>query len=319
MGFRDIFKILILFIILIIFFIWIVYYLYSIKLANRIKNTTVKSTNINKESLFDSIYNWYLKEKDKIANKLINNKQDNRERKRIIYTSIDSITCSICIVIIYLFLSLFYLSVPNIDLIFISWVIGLFIPSVVSTTKQRITKKQIEKNLLKVITLINNGLSSGKSIRESIESTKDKLDGPIKEEIEEVLNDLNHGLSLEVAFSRMQKRTNVKDIIYLTTTLSMLSKTGGNTLHMFNYLEKIFTTRNKLDQELNSTIASSKLVFIIMSIIPIVVFIGMMFIYPNFLVLFVSSTLGELLGLIILLLYTLYVIIIRRIMIIEKY
>ena len=198
-------------------------------------------------------------------------------------------------------------------------VIGFLIPNAGGVIKQYINKRKIERDLLKAITLINNGLSSGKSIRESIVTATDKLEGTIKVEFEEVVNDLEHGLSLQVAFSRMQKRTEVEDVIYLTTTLSMLSKTGGNILMVFNYLEKIFKTRKRLNQELNASIASSKLVFIIMLIMPVVVFIGMMMLYNNYLRLFFMSSLGNLLLMLIVILYVLYIIIIKNVMKIDKY
>ena len=319
MGYKDIFKILVLFIIFIAFLIWVVYYISSIRLANRIKNTTIKSSKNESNSFIDDIVNWYKKEKKRVVSKLLKKNIDDREREKVLCTAIDSITCSISLILVYLFLSLFYLIIPSFSIIFLVFLIGLLIPNIFKLLKQEYNKKQIEKNLLKVITLINNGLASGKTIRESIESTKDKLDGPIKKEIEEVIYDLEHGLSLEVAFTRMQRRTEVEDIIYLTTTLSMLSKTGGNIVLMFDYLEKLFTTRTKLDQELKATVASSRLVFIIMSIIPVVVFIGMMMIYPNYLVMFATSALAKLLGMLIVSLYIFYIMIIRRIMKIEKY
>ena len=319
MGLEDIFKIFVLFIIFIIFIIWMVYYLYSIKLANRVKNTTIKSNNIESNSIIDDIVSWYNKEKKKIANRLIRNNINDDEREKNINVSIDAIFCSISLIIVYLFLSLFYLSVPTFSMILLIALIGLFIPNMLLLLKKERDKKQIERNLLKTITLINNGLASGKTIRDSICAAKDKLDGAIRIEIEKVIYDLEHGLSLEVAFSRMQQRTNVKDIIYLTTSLSMLSRTGGNIVLMFDYLEKLFNTRNKLEQELSATVASSKLVFIIMSIVPIIIFTGMMMLYPNYLTLFASSSLGKLIGILIALLYILYVIIIRKIMKIEKY
>ena len=318
MGLKDIVKVLILFIIFIIFIIWIIYTLYTIKLANRIKNTTIKSSN-DKNSIIDNIMNWYKKEKEKIMIRHLKGRTTTKELEKQLSDSIDAISCGLILLILYLFLSLFYLNIPSFTMIVTVFIIGLLVPTFVTRSREKIAAKKIEKDLLKTITLINNGLSSGKSIREAIISAKDKLDGATKRELEQVVYDLEHGLSLEVAFIRMQKRTNVKDIIYLTTSLSMLSKTGGNMLLMFNYLEKIFKTRKKLDQELSSTIASSKLVFIIMTLIPIIVFIGMNFLYTDLITLYISSPLGNLLAIVIVLLYSLYIIVIRRIMKIEKY
>ena len=117
----------------------------------------------------------------------------------------------------------------------------------------------------------------------------------------------------------MEERCNVDDIVYLTTALSILNKTGGNTKEVFDYLENLFTTRKKLNQELDATIASSKLVYIILSILPIITLGGMMLLYDNYLYLFIETNIGKLIGASIVLLYMMYIFIIRKIMIIEKY
>ncbi len=75
----------------------------------------------------------------------------------------------------------------------------------------------------------------------------------------------------------------------------------------------------KLNQELDSTIASSKLVYIILSILPILVFGGMVLIYDNYLDLYISTDIGKLLGITEILLYMSYMIIIKKIMIIDRY
>ena len=117
----------------------------------------------------------------------------------------------------------------------------------------------------------------------------------------------------------MKDRSKVNDLSYLTATLSILSKTGGDINLAFSYLEKIFKTRKTLDQELISTTASSKLVFIILSILPVIVFLGMIVLYDNYLNLYITTDIGKLLGISEALLYLVYILVIKKVMRIEKY
>ena len=117
----------------------------------------------------------------------------------------------------------------------------------------------------------------------------------------------------------MQDRCKVDDVVYLATTLTILSKTGGNIKLVFTYLEKLFRTRRSLDSELKVATASSNFVFIVLSILPIIIVFGMYIMYENFIGLFVNSPLGILLGISIITLYIIYVYTIRKIIKIEKY
>ena len=178
-------------------------------------------------------------------------------------------------------------------------IVGFLIPGIIKQIRFELDKKNIDKNLLKAIILINNDINAGKTIKESIKDTSLRLDGAIKVEFTKVIDDLDHGLSLEVAFKRMQDRCKVDDVVYLATTLTILSKTGGNIKLVFTYLEKLFRTRKSLDRELKVATASSNFVFMVLSVLPIIVIFGMYIMYDNFIGLFISSPLGILLGIFI--------------------
>lgn len=322
MGVRDIIELIILFSIFIVFMIWIIYTIYSIKLSNRLKNHIIKEKQED-ISLLDRIINYYNYRKEKIVNGILieNNtsKRDKNKQYKEVSVLVDSILSSLVLLIIYILISIFYLR--NINLLSVIGVLifGFIIPGFISLIKENIRKKEIEKDLLLLIKIINNNLQSGKTIKESLDDAKNKLNGYIKEELIELINDLDHGLSLDVAFKRMKDRSKVNDLSYLTATLSILSKTGGDINLAFSYLEKIFKTRKTLDQELISTTASSKLVFIILSILPVIVFLGMIVLYDNYLNLYITTDIGKLLGISEALLYLVYILVIKKVMRIEKY
>lgn len=323
MNITDVVKLTILFIAFILFIVWLLIFIHSIKLENRLSNYTVKSKKNETISIIDKLLNLYNSFKNSIIERSIENnnisKLEKRKKEIDMTNLINSILSAIIFMIIYIFLSIFYVTKINILSVISVLILGFTLPGILYIVKEHIRKKNIEHNLLRAISIINNSLQANKSIKEAIIDTKDKVEGDIKYELEEVINDLNYGLSLEVAFKRMEERCNVDDIVYLTTALSILNKTGGNTKEVFDYLENLFTTRKKLNQELDATIASSKLVYIILSILPIITLGGMMLLYDNYLYLFIETNIGKLIGASIVLLYMMYIFIIRKIMIIEKY
>ena len=325
MNITDIIEIAVLFILFILFIIWFLLIIHSIKLANRLHNHVLKKPNNDDMAMLDKLLTWYKKKKIEVAEGILEisskKKKTNDRNKQIkdIYSLIDSFVYAILFVITYILISIFYIQKINLFSSILAFLLGFILPGIIDMVKHELNKKNIEKELLKSIIIINNNLQANKSIKEALIDTKDKLNGPLRDELSNVINDLDHGLSLEVAFKRMKNRCEVNDVTYLTTTLAILSKTGGNTKEAFNYLEDLFQTRKKLNQELDATIASSKLVYMILSVLPIIVFIGMLLMYDNYLQLYLTTNLGYLLIGIQILLYITYILIIRKIMIIDKY
>ena len=221
MGIKDIFQIIILFIAFIAFFIWIVYLIGSIKLKNRIKESRVRLKNNESESIIDRLINYYIKSREKIVKSLIPKKKYIEKKKDIkdLYNLVDSIYSSILSVIVYFLFCIFYLNKPDFLIIILVLLLGFIIPGIIKQIKLEFDKKNIDKNLLKAIILINNDIDKGKTIKESIKDTANRLDGAIQKEFMLVVDDLNHGLSIEVAFTRMQERCKVDDVVYLAGQL----------------------------------------------------------------------------------------------------
>lgn len=323
MTVKDVIEIAVLFILLILFVIWLIYLRYSIKLTKRLDKHIIGDKEYQTESFIDRILKWYNDAKleliDDMLKKSKTKKIDKRKQSKDISNIIDSLLNGCFFVILYVLLSIFYLKKVTVLSSITAFILGFMLPGIIYLLKEKHRKKAVEKDLLQAINIISNNLQANRSIREAILDTTKKIDGELKNELLEVVNNIDNGLSLEVAFKRMQNRCEIEDLTYLTTALSILSKTGGNIKEVFSYLEDLFETRKKLDQELEATIASSKLVYFILSILPIIVFTSMVLIYDNYLSVYLNTVLGKILGIGELLLYFIYIIVIRKLIIIDKY
>ena len=100
-------------------------------------------------------------------------------------------------------------------------------------------KKLIEEQLLQAIVMMNSAFKSGKNILQAIEIVKKELPSPIKDEFNIIYTDINYGLDLSVVFERFYKRVKLEEAKYITSSLALLSKTGGNIVTVFNMIEKM--------------------------------------------------------------------------------
>lgn len=242
----------------------------------------------NKVPIIDKILNFYYKLIDKVS-KIISkskfitdsskkySKYINKSRMRK-YLAIDFIS----IKFIFGILALFPIALSDIvrgvnftlfkgTLFFLT---GFFVPNIYWKYSDKFRKKQIEKDMLKAIIIMNNSFKSGLSIMQAIYMVSNELDGPISEEFRKMYLDISFGLDMDMVFKRFAQRVNTEESHYISTSLSVLNKTGGNIVQVFASVERSAFTRKKLKEELDAMAASSKLIFWILVFLPIVMIVS---------------------------------------------
>lgn len=198
--------------------------------------------------------------------------------------------------------------------IMISSVLGFFAIDIYFKFYDYVKKKQIEQDLLNAIIIMNNAFRSGRSTMQAIEIVAKELKGPIKQEFKKMHLEISYGLSLDVVFERFSKRVESEEVSYITSSLSILNKTGGNIIKVFSSVEKMLFDKRKLKQEMKSLTSSANMISKVLLIMPFL-FIGIISILnPSYFLVLFNTTIGNVLLFIIILLYVLYAFIVNRIM-----
>lgn len=319
-------------IIIILILFGIVLWLIKLNRVTRLERRFSKfSVNVIKEeelSLFDKllkVYNVNRRKLSKILYKLkIFNDYSKKYEKycdntRIVredpmdYISTKVLMGSVMMILIVLSDIFQYKNITFLQLI-TTFLIGFFIPDIFLISKAKMRKRQIEKDMLKAIIIMNNSFKSGLSIMQAIYMVSNELDGPISEEFKKMYIDLSFGLNMEVVFERFTKRIDTKEARYITTSLNVLNKTGGNIVQVFASVERNSFTSKKLQEELGSMAASANAIFKILVVIPILIFFGVFILNPTYFIPLFQDPIGLMLLFVIILIYVLYIIVIRRVM-----
>ena len=124
--------------------------------------------------------------------------------------------------------------------------------------------------MLRAIIIMNNSFKSGKSTIQAVEIASEKLSKPISSEFKRMHQEMKYGLSVDVVFDRFAKRINLEEAEYLSSSLTILNRTGGNIVAVFNSIEKTLFDKKKLNEELKNSISVSNLVVNILIVIPLV-------------------------------------------------
>ena len=220
--------------------------------------------------------------------------------------------------IIYIFTVIIDSNTFNIMTFLIISVISFLFVDLLLIILYRNQRKLIEEQLLQAIVIMNSAFKSGKNITEAIMIVKKELPSPIKDEFDIIYKDISYGLSLEDSFSRFYSRVKLEEAKYIMASLSLLSKTGGNIVTVFNMIEKNFYNRLKIRNELGSLTSSSKFLYRMLAVMPFIFIFVIVALSPDYFVPFYSSKIGVVLMMIMIFLYIVYLLVIRRIMKVDE-
>lgn len=202
--------------------------------------------------------------------------------------------------------------------VILSLLVGFFIPDIFLIISNKQRQKQIENDLFKAVLIMSNAFKSGRSIMQAVEIVSKELDGPISEEFKKMYIDLTYGLELEVVFERLSLRIKLEETKYMASSLVILNKTGGNIVKVFSSIERSFFERKKLNDELKSVTALSNFVFKILVAIPFIIFIMIYILNPGYFAPLVTTLIGKILLIVILTIYVLYIVIVKKLIRIKE-
>ena len=144
---------------------------------------------------------------------------------------IDFITNKLVISIIFIFIAIFSNTLQNkvVDLfgLLIIFFIGYYLLDIYLVINQKRRIKLIENQMLRAIIIMNNAFKSGKSTIQAVEIAANELPQPISDEFHKIYLDMKYGLAIDTVFERFAKRINIESARYLSSSLTILNKTGG--------------------------------------------------------------------------------------------
>ena len=126
--------------------------------------------------------------------------------------------------------------------------------------------------------------------------------------------ELLYGLSISDVFKRFAHRIDLEEASYLTASLSILNKTGGNITEVFSSIERSLFDKRKLRLELKSLTSGSKLVVFVLIGIPFFFVFVVSLINPDYFMPFINTSIGNILLLFMILYYIIFVIFVRKVM-----
>ena len=315
-------------IILLLFTYLILSFRKSVKLERRISKFSIRPLEDRSLSIFDNFIKTYKNILSKISNGINKSvfiqkysKKFNKYlpiSKGLYNNGIDFISSKIVIAFVFFLVAIFSKAlkseVINSYEMIIPFIAGFFVLDIIYFSKYKIYRKKLENDLLQAIIIMNNAFKSGRSITQAIDLVTTELDGPIAREFEKMSMELSFGLSIDVVFSRFSERVKLEEVTYLTASLSILNKTGGNIIKVFSSIEKSMFNKRKLRIEMNALTGASRLIVYVLFLVPLFFVIMISLINPGYFSPFFTNPIGIILLIFMIIYYIIYIVLVSKIM-----
>ena len=314
--------------IIIVFIIYIMNKLTKIvNITSRIEPFTIKPNKEIEISLLDKVLIWYHKKLDSMQNSLNKSVFATKYSKRLekyakvstLHTSgmqifISKIIAAIIFVLIALFTRAIKFKLVSSYELLIPFTVGFFLPDIIYLIKYKAYRIKLENDLLSAIIIMNNAFKSGRSIIQAIDVVASEMKGRMSKEFKKMSLELSYGLEIDTVFKRFEERTQLEEVSYLTASLTILNKTGGNIIEVFDSIEKTMFNKKTLRLELKSLTASSRIIVYALFTVPFLFVIFISIISPGYFMPFIDNHLGRILLIIMVIYYLIFVYTVRKIM-----
>ena len=196
----------------------------------------------------------------------------------------------------------------------ISFIFGYYIYDIYLYIINKKRKRKIKNDMLRAVILLNNAFKAGKSTMQAVEIASRELPEPISIEFKKIYQDLSYGISSDVAFSRFARRVNLEEARYISSSLIILNKTGGNIVAVFSAIERTLFEKKKLEEDLKNSTQASNLVVKVLMGVPVVFILIIYVLSPDYFEPLFSSPLGYMIIFIVFLMFLVYMYLLKKIM-----
>ncbi len=166
--------------------------------------------------------------------------------------------------------ALTFLIYRNMPMTLAGAVLGFFLPRFYLGSRKRKRLKMFNDQLGDAINLMANGLRSGYSILQAMESVGTEMPDPIAEEFQRVVREVQLGVSTERAMNNMVRRIPSDDLDLMVTAINIQHEVGGNLAEILEVISFVIRERVRIAGEIKTLTAQGMLSGYIISLLPIV-------------------------------------------------
>jgi tight adherence protein B len=151
-------------------------------------------------------------------------------------------------------------------------IIGLFLPRIYVRREQSKRLIRFDGQLADMLNLMVNGLRAGYSTMQAMEAVSKELPPPISDEFRRVVQEMQLGVSMEVALANLMRRIPSQDLDLVITAINVQREVGGNLAEILDTISYTIRERVRIKGEIRVLTAQVMYSGRFLSLMPLIVF-----------------------------------------------
>lgn len=149
-------------------------------------------------------------------------------------------------------------------------VVSVFVPMALVLRQRRKRMQRIEEQLPDALDLIGRALRAGHAFPSALKMVGEEMSDPIASEFRTAFDEVNYGISMQVALSNLAARVPNMDLRYFVIAVLIQRETGGNLAELLENISAIIRDRLKLLGKVRVLSAEGRLSAWILGLLPFV-------------------------------------------------
>jgi tight adherence protein B len=170
--------------------------------------------------------------------------------------------------------------------------VGWIIPKIVVQSKIRKRIRRLNDQLGDTVLLISNSLKAGFSFFQAIDAVSVEMKGPIAEEFALLQKEINLGSTTEKALENLIARIPSRDLELVVTAVLIQRQIGGNLSEILDNISFTIKERIRIKGEIRTVTAQGRISGLIISFLPVGLFLTLYVINPSYMSLLFTEPLG---------------------------
>ena len=147
-------------------------------------------------------------------------------------------------------------------------VFGFFLPRIIVNVLKAQRLKKFNDQLGDTINLLMNGIRSGYSLPQAMDTVANDMPPPISEEFQRVTLEIGLGVSLEDALNHMLRRVISQDLDLMITAINISYEVGGNLAEILDIISYTIRERVRIQGEIKTLTAQGQITGWVISGLP---------------------------------------------------
>ncbi|MDD4908712.1 MAG: type II secretion system F family protein [Candidatus Omnitrophica bacterium] len=172
-------------------------------------------------------------------------------------------------------------------------VVGLAFPILIIKRLEAMRRQKFAAQLVDGLMILSSSLKAGLSLLQSFEELVQEMPNPISQEFGLVIRQMQMGVSLEEAITKLKVRMRLDELDMVVTAMLVARETGGDLTQTFSRVIYTIQERNKLIGRVKALCVQANMQGVIMSLLPILFGIFVYKVNPGFFDVFLKDNFGR--------------------------